>query len=599
MFGTLIFLGLRSIDEATALVREERLNAAYATAGFLERDFLHAARDAKAEDTGLALADPQERGDAADRLLRHLSSVDSFPFFRVTGIWALAPDGLLLAQAGTPTITPGDTAISTVLERAMQSSDEVVIVPAPGTADGDVPFVTIVTRLASSTTSTPMIIAIHTVSVNRVVLYDPTSWWQNGGTGADSGLTTENSRATYHLEVVSPEGRVVLGIGQDERPGTISPHVSAIENLMLGTHAGTLIHHAAPGEDFEPHLIAVVPLNSSGFHVVMEQPVDVALALPNRLRRQLMLATTIGFIITLLVAWVTTKRVVKPTEQLTAAAQRMADGDLDHPIDIRAQDEIGTLAQSLETMRQELVAASREIERTNQELESQVRERTARLGEVLGKVISAQEEERARLARELHDETAQTLGALSISLDRLRDALLNDPLHAMEHVTEAKSISNHLLEDTRRLILDLRPMALDDLGLAPAIRWYAETHLEERGVATTVEISQPSGRLTKYLEVSLFRIIQEAINNVAKHAGARHVAIRLAFQNSIAHVVVADDGRGFDVERVLSPGTPVERVGLLGMQERVRLLNGLLRIRSQPGEGTELSIEIPIVTESA
>jgi signal transduction histidine kinase len=312
-----------------------------------------------------------------------------------------------------------------------------------------------------------------------------------------------------------------------------------------------------------------------------------------------MLATTIGFIITLLVAWVTTKRVVKPTEQLTAAAQRMADGDLDHPIDIRAQDEIGTLAQSLETMRQELVAASREIERTNQELESQVRERTTRLGEVLGKVISAQEEERARLARELHDETAQTLGALSISLDRIRDALSLDSLQAMEHVTEAKSISNYLLEETRRLILDLRPMALDDLGLAPAIRWYAETHLEDRGVATTVEISQPSGRLTKYLEMSLFRIIQEAINNVAKHAGARHVAIRLTFQNSVAHVVVADDGRGFDVERVLSPGTPVESVGLLGMQERVRLLNGLLRIRSQLGEGTELSIEIPIETEPA
>jgi signal transduction histidine kinase len=99
--------------------------------------------------------------------------------------------------------------------------------------------------------------------------------------------------------------------------------------------------------------------------------------------------------------------------------------------------------------------------------------------------------------------------------------------------------------------------------------------------------------------MSLFRIIQEAINNVAKHAGARHVAIRLTFQNSVAHVVVADDGRGFDVERVLSPGTPVESVGLLGMQERVRLLNGLLRIRSQLGEGTELSIEIPIETEPA
>jgi signal transduction histidine kinase len=137
-------------------------------------------------------------------------------------------------------------------------------------------------------------------------------------------------------------------------------------------------------------------------------------------------------------------------------------------------------------------------------------------------------------------------------------------------------------------------MALDDLGLAPAIRWYAETHLEEAGVLASIEVDQPSKRLPQHLEVSLFRMVQEAVNNIARHADAHHAHIRLTFRESVASVRVTDDGRGFDAEAVLGLAVPVRSVGLLGMQERVRLLNGHLTIDSQPGTGTVISIEIPI-----
>lgn len=158
-------------------------------------------------------------------------------------------------------------------------------------------------------------------------------------------------------------------------------------------------------------------------------------------------------------------------------------------------------------------------------------------------------------------------------------------------------MATRLLEETRRLILDLRPMALDDLGLAPAIRWYAETHLEDQGVETRVEVDQPTRRLPKHVEVSVFRVAQEAVNNIIKHAHARHARIRLVFRERAARVVVSDDGQGFEPAMTLGHNGAATSVGLAGMQERVRLLNGRLRIRSQPGRGTTVAVDIPIVQD--
>jgi signal transduction histidine kinase len=405
--------------------------------------------------------------------------------------------------------------------------------------------------------------------------------------------------AGYHLEVVGPDGRVALGIGSDEQPGALSYHVAVIQQLANRRQAASLLHQPGPGETFEPHVMAVVPLPASPFYVVLEQPVDVALALPIQLQHWLILLTVVGFLAALLMAWITTSRVVRPTQQLTAAALRIAKGDLESPIRISAQDEVGRLATSLESMRQQLRAAYQQLEGANRALEAQVHERTAQLSLLLEKIISAQEDERARLARELHDETAQTLGALAIALDRARDELAGTRPRTAEQLAEARAMAARLLEETRRLILDLRPMALDDLGLAPAIRWYAETHLEDQGIDTLVEVDQPTRRLPKHVEVSVFRVVQEAVNNIIKHAHAHRARIRMVFRETVAKVVVSDDGQGFDPACMVGRTTPVRSVGLAGMQERVRLLNGCLRIRSRPGRGTTIAVDIPIVQEGS
>lgn len=596
MFGVLAFLGLGAIDQATQLVFQERLSTAYTTAGILASDLGRTATEVEQASHEIAgVGSGTVRPGDASAILTHLEQADLSPFFGVTGIWLLSPAGDLLDQAGNPGTADAPPGAGRSLVAAIH--DSYAVLPAVGPVPGAVSFAAVAVRLNPADAAGSPVAIVHTTSINSQAAYVPALYGRAGSPPAP--VTAQGSVAeSYHLEVVAPDGIAVLGIGLDERPGQISPHYPAIKSLMAQGGAAARLHEPGPADTFAPHVMAVVPLPSSPFYVVLEQPVDTALALPLQLRYQLVLTTAFGFLAALLLAWVTTRRVVKPTEQLTAAAERMALGDLASPIAISAQDEVGKLAESLDAMRKRLRDAYEAIEGTNRELERRVGERTARLGQLLRQTISAQEDERYRLARELHDETAQTLAALSVALDRARDGLSGAPPGALEQIGQAREIAARLLAETRRLIMGLRPAVLDDMGLLPAIRWYAETTLGDAGVAVEIEVDQAPPRLPAHIEVALFRIVQEAITNIAKHAEARHVTIRLSFDGDGVTVGVADDGRGFDVDRALgltAPGT--ESVGLLGMQERVRLLNGRMEIHSTEGGGTSVSVRAPIDDE--
>ena len=599
MFGAVAILGLGAIDEATQLVYRERLSTAHTTAGILERDFVRVGAEARA--VAADLFPDAETGapvGVAARLLDGFErETQSYPFFAISGVWLLDGRGNLLDQAGEPRVS-GDGTGSAAMRFATAPTGDFGIFTAAGPVSGASSLAAVVAHVAGLPGAPGPVVVVHTVSLNRAEPYVPATHGQPDAVTA--GHSIGDARVEeYHLDVVSPEGVTLLGIGPDEHPGDTSLHFSAIKSLMASGTAATLLHEAGPGQGFEPHVMAAVPLGSSPFYVVIEQPVDVALALPIQLRNRLFLSIGVGFLGTLLVAWVTTRRVVKPTERLTRAAERMAGGDLTSPIEVVAQDEVGQLAESLETMRQRLRAAQEAVEQTNRELESRVADRTARLGQVVRKTILAQEEERLRLARELHDETAQALAALTIALDRARDEMGGGTADARERIREAREIAGRLLSETRRLILGLRPSVLDDLGLVPAIRWLSETGLEDRGVKVVIEADQLGARLPGYVEVALFRIIQEAVGNIARHAGATHVRIGLSVAEEVARVRVVDDGRGFDVARTIGPDGSFGSVGLVGMQERVAILGGTIEIRSTPGSGTEMVVEVPVVPEVA
>jgi signal transduction histidine kinase len=219
-------------------------------------------------------------------------------------------------------------------------------------------------------------------------------------------------------------------------------------------------------------------------------------------------------------------------------------------------------------------------------------------GQLLSSVISAQEEERKRIARELHDELGQTLTGLIMSVESLENITLPQQSLLKEKLGNAKSLVGRTLEDVRRLTFDLRPSALDDLGLIAAIRAYAQTHLKARGVQVAFDSKGLRGRLAPEVETVLFRITQEAILNIAKHAEAHHVKIQLAAKDSKIMVVVEDDGSGSDVDAVLKSRAGAQSLGLLGIKERTTLLGGTFTIKSQVGKGTHLMVEVPLDSAS-
>ncbi len=598
MFGVVGVLGLAAIDEATQLVYRERLSTAHTTAGILERDFARveaAIEEARAElFPGSGPRVPA--GTAARLLARFQRTPEVYPFFAIEGVWILDTSGLVVEEAGAPDSHQGFE--QAIWERiAATEQGRLVVLPALGSAGGAQPFAALTVRVASTPPNHGPTVVVHTVALSRDEPFVPADHGEPRAPAesrSSAGIMDE-----YHLEVVGPDGIALLGVGSDERPGELSPHFAAVRDLMATRSAATRLHDPGEGGDGAPHVMAAVPLGSSPFYVVLEQPVDVALALPIQLRDRLFLSIGFGLVVTLVVAWGTTRRVVKPTEQLRRAAERMAGGDLTSPIEVSAQDEVGQLAESLEAMRQRLNAAHETIEQANRELESRVADRTARLGQVLRRTISAQEDERIRLARELHDETAQALAALTIALDRTRDDLEARPSDARGRILEARAIAAGLLEEIRRLILGLRPSVLDDLGLVPAIRWLSETSFADEGVDVRIEAEQASLRLPAHIEVTLFRIVQEAMSNIARHAGAAHVRIGLVATGGRARVSIVDDGLGFDVARTLGPAGSESSVGLVGMQERVTLLGGTIDIRSASGRGTKIVVDVPIVPEAA
>ncbi len=217
--------------------------------------------------------------------------------------------------------------------------------------------------------------------------------------------------------------------------------------------------------------------------------------------------------------------------------------------------------------------------------------------QLLEKLISAQEEERRRIARELHDEASQSLAALALNLEGIADTLPTRYRDIRQKIDILKEQAIHTLGGLRNLALELRPSALDDLGLSMAVDWYAKDFLAKRGLDVKIEVIGPKTKLPSYTETMLFRIIQEALTNIVKHAEASKVRVQLRLSDSAAIVQVEDNGKGFDMEATLSKESIRRNLGIHGMAERATLLGGTFTIQSQPGQGTSLHVEVPLMKE--
>jgi signal transduction histidine kinase len=253
-----------------------------------------------------------------------------------------------------------------------------------------------------------------------------------------------------------------------------------------------------------------------------------------------------------------------------------------------------------------ILSRLREIEQENQRLFQRLTSGELRFRSLARSVWRVQEEERRRLARELHDGLGQTLTALKIRLDTLATGAGAIDPDASE-LSAAAEIAAHALSEIRQLAHQLRPRVLDDLGLAPALHWLARTFGEWTGVEMALELEGlPEGadapRLDRELETLVFRTTQEAVNNAVKHANVRRVDVSVLVRASRLRLVVADQGVGFNLEDLYARQNDEEPVkadgfGLGGMRDRAELFGGRFELWSQPGEGTVVTVELPMPGE--
>ena len=207
-------------------------------------------------------------------------------------------------------------------------------------------------------------------------------------------------------------------------------------------------------------------------------------------------------------------------------------------------------------------------------------------------ILHAQEEERKRIARELHDETCQALTSLLISLALLEESV-TDPT-GRQRICDTRTLAHETLRAVRNMSLDLRPSALDDLGLLPALRWYVKEYQQKCGIEAELTVSGMKERLPPEVETALYRMIQESLTNTAKHAHARHVWVTLTEDGLQLRATIRDDGQGFDAASMLRKHWQDRGLGLAGMQERAALLDGAVEIESEPGAGALITVTIPL-----
>ena len=211
-------------------------------------------------------------------------------------------------------------------------------------------------------------------------------------------------------------------------------------------------------------------------------------------------------------------------------------------------------------------------------------------------IIKAQEDERLRVSREIHDGPAQEMANLIYQASICERLVDTRPEEAKAGLQELRRQIRTCLADVRQIIFDMRPMSLDDLGLVPALRQLVSKLEERKILKTDFQVNGKERALEKHVEVTLFRIIQEGLNNIHRHAGVSEGRLRLLFSPNDLSILISDEGRGFDMaetEEMRKSGTGNGHFGILGMEERAKLIGASLNVISNPGEGTKIHVKLP------
>lgn len=408
-----------------------------------------------------------------------------------------------------------------------------------------------------------VIISVHVPARNVVV----------AGAFSPETLALETLSPTYpegsHVTIFLLDGsRQPLYVSGPLADDSLDPDHPGVAEALAG-ESGVLYVNEGDTE----HVVAYSPIELTGWALVTEEEWKMVVSPSLQLTQMAPLVLVPAFVLALVALWFGARQIVQPLQKLEAKAAALAWGDFE-----AIQESVGGISE-VQHLQMELIEMSRKV-RSAQE----------GLHDYIGAITSAQEEERMRLARELHDDTIQAVIALKQRV-QLAQKTVKDPT-SKQSLKELEMLSEQTVENLRRLTRALRPIYLEDLGLVTALEMLAREISQGNNLIVDFSKTGQERRLSHDAELSLYRIAQEALNNVVKHSNADKAELMIAFNSSTIQMEISDNGKGFIASKSPTEFAPKGHFGLLGIHERADLIGAKLEIESVLGQGTKLTLRV-------
>ncbi len=393
------------------------------------------------------------------------------------------------------------------------------------------------------------------------------------GAFSPESLAAETLSTTYptgsHVTIfLLDESRRLLFVSGTLAQETLEPNHPGVTEALQGKSGVLYVK-----KDKTEHVVAYSPIESTGWALITEEEWEMVISPSLQLTQMAPLVMVPAFILALIALWFGAKQIVQPLQRLESKAAALAWGDFD-----AIKESVGGISE-VQHLQMELAEMSRKVQAAQNGLH-----------DYIGAITSAQEDERMRLARELHDDTIQAVIALKQRVQLAQKSIKDQ--HGRQSMNELETLAEQTIENLRRLTRALRPIYLEDLGLVTALEMLARETAQNNHLVVEFQKTGQERRLSREVELSLYRIAQEALNNVVKHSKASHADLKIAFDTAEITMEVSDNGNGFMVPKSPTEFAPNGHFGLMGVHERADLIGARLEIESTLGKGSRLTVRL-------
>ncbi|MEM7346117.1 MAG: cache domain-containing protein, partial [Chloroflexota bacterium] len=382
-------------------------------------------------------------------------------------------------------------------------------------------------------------------------------------------LRTGKEEGTAYL--IDRNGRLIYHPA-DSLIGTDFRDRLAVQQLMQGDLEGAITSQTNNNQLRQVEGYAIVPI--TGWGLVISEPWSQVVAPAQTSLQPVAVVLVIGLILVASVVSLGVQRVTDPIQNLVIQARQVASGDYNAKVRLSRIREMRELGEAFNEM----------VDRT--------RNSQSGFRQYVADITNSQEEERKRIARDLHDDTVQSLIAIGQRIELIK-SMLDEPDEAKPRLTELRSMVTGAIASVRQFSRDLRPLALEDLGLAAAMQYLVNQLAQQQNIQAELKIEGDVEGLSADIEVAIYRILQETLNNVRKHADATEVQVWAQFTKRWVRLTIQDDGKGFDIPETLTEFASQGSFGIMGLQERAQLFGGSITVQSDTHRGTSIRLVMP------